>query len=172
MDKAAKHDSGKARYDLIPIEAEEKVADVLTFGTKKYDAHNWRKGLSYSRLYSASRRHLKAFWQGEKLDPESGLPHLAHAIVNELFMLQFELEGRKELDDRYVKQGDKGVVGEAIPRENAGGTPLFESHPEVARERTSAFILAVQNGGDPRKALDDLLKPIPEITQSTSNNGE
>ena len=44
-------------------------------------------------------RHLAAFQRGEDLDPESGLPHLAHAMCN-LRMLTLYSRTYKEGDDR------------------------------------------------------------------------
>ena len=97
-----KHDVGKPRMDLLPSEALEEVAKVLTFGAQKYDAHNWRKGVQYSRLTAALLRHLGAWQRGEDLDPESGLSHIAHAACNAIFLLTFISEGdRLDLDDRY-----------------------------------------------------------------------
>lgn len=43
---------------------------------------NWRLGYDWSLSYDALQRHLNAFWSGEDLDPESGLPHLAHAAFH------------------------------------------------------------------------------------------
>ena len=80
--EGTKFDGGKRRMDLIPHEALYAMADVLTFGAEKYDAHNWRKGLEHSRLYAAAQRHLTAYWSGETMDPESGLNHLAHAMTD------------------------------------------------------------------------------------------
>jgi hypothetical protein len=45
-------------------------------------------------------RHRLAFWNGEDYDPESGLPHLAHAAWHDLAELAFFLKGLGT-DDRY-----------------------------------------------------------------------
>jgi len=96
-----KYDEGKPRYDLLPTEALEEIVRVYTYGCQKYEANNWRKGIEYSRLFAACQRHLWKFWRGEDKDTESGLHHLAHAGFSILGMLQFALEGRSELDDRW-----------------------------------------------------------------------
>ena len=93
-----KHDKEKLRMDLIPYEAMEGLAEVLSFGANKYSDHNWRGGVAHSRLYAACQRHLSSYWNGETLDPESGLNHLKHALVNITFMLSLPEE-----DDRYAK---------------------------------------------------------------------
>ena len=64
------------------------IADVLEarvhgFGVQKYPDEsgvpNWSKGMPWSWFYDALRRHIAAYWSGETINPESGLPHLAHA---------------------------------------------------------------------------------------------
>lgn len=96
-----KHDQGKVRMDLLPPVALEQVAKVLTFGADKYDDHNWRKGFKYSRLIGAALRHIFSFSRGENLDPETGLPHLAHAACCILFLIDHTLLGYG-VDDRYT----------------------------------------------------------------------
>jgi hypothetical protein len=91
VDAGKKFDTGKLRWDLIPIEYVEDVVKVLTFGAAKYGANNWQKvedGLS--RYYAALMRHIVAWKRGETDDPESNLPHLAHAMCNILFIQWIE----------------------------------------------------------------------------------
>lgn len=89
-----KHDVGKLRLDLIPPEAMRAMGDVLTYGADKYGDRNWEKGISADRVYAALLRHLLAWREGEATDPESGLPHLAHALTNAGMLVA--LERRKE----------------------------------------------------------------------------
>jgi hypothetical protein len=82
-----KDDGGKPRWDLLPFEALSHVVDVLTFGAKKYAPDNWRQVDGWRwRYFRAGLGHLVAWWRGEKLDQESGLPHLAHAACCVLFL--------------------------------------------------------------------------------------
>jgi hypothetical protein len=97
---AKKYDSGKLPWDLLPIEATEAMIQVLEFGATKYDAHNWRKGFTYSRVSAAALRHLTSWMRGEQTDPESGLSHLAHCMCCIAFLLTYELTGTGT-DDRY-----------------------------------------------------------------------
>lgn len=101
-DKGLKFDNDKAPMDLIPYEAEEAIAQVFAFGQKKYDRANWAKGIDYSRLISATKRHLGRFNKGEDLDDESSLNHIAHAACN-LVMLLWMIKNRDDCDDRWVK---------------------------------------------------------------------
>lgn len=89
-----KFDHGKPRPGLLPAVALLEVSKVMAFGAKKYGDNNWQ-GLSdfQARYYDALQRHMLAWQMGEKLDQESGLPHLAHAGCCVLFMLWKELTG-------------------------------------------------------------------------------
>lgn len=87
MTDGLKYDQGKLRYDLLPVEAEREIVEVLTFGAAKYGDANWRKVTDARKRYlAAARRHLAAWMRGERLDSESGLPHLAHAATCVMFL--------------------------------------------------------------------------------------
>ena len=96
-----KHDTDKLPLDLLDPLALEGLAAVLQFGAKKYAAHNWRGGLSYSRLIAALLRHTFALLRGEDTDKESGLPHIDHVGCCWMF-LSNAMKTRKDLDDRYT----------------------------------------------------------------------
>jgi hypothetical protein len=94
-----KFDSEKPPMTLISRRAQEEEAKVLAFGAKKYDKWNWSRGIAWSRVLDAAIRHLIAFADGEDVDPETGLSHLAHARCCTGFLLDYEKE-HPELDDR------------------------------------------------------------------------
>lgn len=97
---ALKFDNGKNRFDLIPPYALWEIARIYTYGAQKYEDNNWlRSGMKWGRFFSAIMRHLWKWWGGEKLDKESGLPHLAHAAWGCLALLQYEKE-KLGVDDR------------------------------------------------------------------------
>lgn len=96
-----KHDTEKPRMDLLDHTAMVGIADVLSFGAKKYAAHNWRGGLSYSRLIAAAYRHLGAINSGDDVDAESGLPHVDHLGCCVMFLSNM-MKTRLDLDDRYT----------------------------------------------------------------------
>lgn len=98
--EALKFDQDKPRMELLPMEALREVSKVLTYGAAKYEEHNWRGGLEYSRLYGAMLRHLTSFIEGEDTDPETQLSHIAHMVCGGLFLLTFIIEKRAELDNR------------------------------------------------------------------------
>jgi len=95
-----KFDNEKVPMDLLSPIALEQIAKVMAFGAKKYDRHNWRAGIAWSRIIAASLRHIFSFLKGEDKDPETGLSHIAHAACCLMFLLTYE-DDRKEFDDRY-----------------------------------------------------------------------
>ena len=88
-----KDDEGKARFDLVEPEFEAAVAKVLTYGANKYEPNSWQHVEdAENRYYASLRRHINAFRKGDKIDPESGLSHLAHAACNIMFLMHFDKE--------------------------------------------------------------------------------
>jgi len=87
VEQFMKFDTDKLRYDLVPPSAIKALAEVLTYGAKKYKPNNWRNG-EVDRYVAALYRHLEAWRDGEQIDEESGMRHLAHAITNIAFLLE------------------------------------------------------------------------------------
>lgn len=95
MTEGRKDDHGKTRWDLLPLQGIEQVARVSGYGAGKYGEDNWRAVSGWRRRYvAAAFRHLYAHCTrgglagGLPLDEESGLPHLAHAAISLLFVLE------------------------------------------------------------------------------------
>lgn len=96
---APKFDNGKLQYSLVPTIAIKSLAEVLTFGASKYAPNIWQKVNDGERRYlDALYRHLEAYRSGEKIDNDSGLSHLKHAITNLSFLLHFEEQKEKNND--------------------------------------------------------------------------
>lgn len=86
----AKADAGKPRPTLVPVSLIEAVASIREYGVAKYhDPDNWKK-VEPQRYKDAAYRHWLAYLKGEKLDPESGLPHLHHCACNLAFLIEME----------------------------------------------------------------------------------
>ena len=107
MSEGVKYDQEKPDYSLVPFGAMDQVVKVLTYGAKKYDRFNWEK-VESRRYQAAALRHISAYMQGEKIDPESGVNHLAHAICSLLFLTDFDLKESAEgvtdsVTDLYTK---------------------------------------------------------------------
>lgn len=87
------------RYDLIPAGPLRTLAELYGKGAEKYDDDNWRRGYSWRLSFAALNRHLWQFWDGQDLDEETGLPHLASVAWHAFSLLEF-MERHPEFDDR------------------------------------------------------------------------
>jgi len=103
---AKKANKGKPRMSLLPAKPLIEVAKVLTAGAEIYGDHNWRKGMPYTVNLDAALRHIYKFIDGQDTDEDSKLSHLAHAIVDLMFVLEYQLTGTGE-DDRFVQGATK-----------------------------------------------------------------
>ena len=90
VDKFMKFDDGKLKYNLLPPKAFKEMAKVLTYGAKKYKPNNWQHVDDTTRYIDALYRHLEAWRAGDKIDEESKLSHLSHALTNIAFLIHFE----------------------------------------------------------------------------------
>ena len=107
----AKFDQGKPPIHLVPTKTISDAAYVFGFGAQKYGENNWREDLNimpFSRQYSSIQRHMMAWFSGEDLDPESGLPHLDHALT-QLMILKTSVDfaDKTQIDDRYIDANSK-----------------------------------------------------------------
>jgi len=94
IEEFIKFDGDKLRPDLVPISSINALAEVLTFGARKYKPNNWRNNKDLSRYEAAMWRHWLKYLEGEVHDQESGMPHLWHAMTNMAFLI--ELDGQSK----------------------------------------------------------------------------
>jgi hypothetical protein len=97
MTEGRKDDAGKPRPTLVQRDmanALQQVLQVAEYGARKYAPGNWLQVPDAVQRYTdAMLRHQQAHLRGEVRDPESGLPHMAHAAWCALAVL--ELGARK-----------------------------------------------------------------------------
>lgn len=95
----AKLDAGKNRLGLVVggfSRALRAVGRVGTFGAEKYTAHGWVSVPDGQERYTdAMYRHLLDEAAGEVLDPQTGIPHAAHAAWNALARLDLLLRAQE-----------------------------------------------------------------------------
>ena len=94
-------DVGKPPLELLSPTALLEIAKVLEYGKGKYALHGWRGGFEWSRIAGSVLRHTFAWLDGEDIDSESGLQHLAHAGCDIMFLLEWA-KSHPEFDDRYM----------------------------------------------------------------------
>lgn len=101
MSLASRFNKDKLQWSLVDFKSFEEMVRVLEFGAQKYAPNNWKKGLPVNQICESTLRHLFAFMNGEDVDEESKLNHIAHAQCNLMF-LQWMLANKPELDNRVV----------------------------------------------------------------------
>lgn len=97
----AKLDAGKPRMGLVLGKfgnALKAVAEVGTYGAKKYSDNGWLDvPQSQERYTDAGLRHEFAYLAGEECDSDTNLLHLAHRAWNSLAVLELKLREMKKL---------------------------------------------------------------------------
>lgn len=102
--------------DKLPLHLWPTTATILGSlglldGMLKYGRTNWRDaGVRASIYYDAARRHLDAWFEGEDEDPDSGLPHLAHALACLAILVDARAANRLTDDRMYRGAFYRAVV--------------------------------------------------------------
>jgi len=90
----------KVPFSTISAPVVAEVGLAMLEGALKYGRHNYRAiGVRASVYYDACIRHLSAYWEGEDIDPDSGLPHIIKAIACLVVLRDSQLMGNS-VDDR------------------------------------------------------------------------
>lgn len=107
--------SQKLPLHLWPSTATAMGCLGLLDGALKYGRANWRaSGVRASIYFDAASRHLNAWFEGEEQDPDSGLPHLAHALACLAIVVDAEAAGLL-VDDRQVQGGYRALISKLTP---------------------------------------------------------
>ena len=93
----------KAPLHLVPTGPLYKVGLAMLEGGRKYGAHNYRAmGTRASVYYDAAMRHITQWWEGEDVDPDSGIHHLMKAAACLFVQRDSQMMGN-DVDDRPIK---------------------------------------------------------------------
>lgn len=104
--------SSKIPYHLWPETATVVGCMGMLDGAYKYGRSNYRvMGVKASVYVDAARRHITAWMEGEDNAPDSGVPHLGHALCCLAIIVDAEAAG-KLIDDRMVQGGYNQLVEE------------------------------------------------------------
>ena len=107
--------------DKVPMHLWPNSASVLGVmglldGALQYGRCNWRAvGVRASIYYDALRRHADAWFEGEDIDPKSGLPHTAHMLATLAIIVDAIAEGRFRDDRMYTRGGYRRLIDDMTP---------------------------------------------------------
>lgn len=109
---------GKPRVELLDADALLGVADVLSYGAKKYADNNWKKGMPWSIVIGCLLRHTFDLMRGKDFDNcdekcenrdadwckfHSRLPTVDLIHCNAMFLGHY-WRHQKNHDDRFKKE--------------------------------------------------------------------
>lgn len=107
--------SSKLPLHLFPTTAIAAGSLALLEGAVKYGRANFRAVDIRASIYKdAIDRHMQSWWEGEDIDPDSGLNHLYKALACIAIMIDAKAAGKLN-DDRMVAGGYKSIVEELTP---------------------------------------------------------
>ena len=74
--------SKKPPMSAVPANVLRELGVAMLEGAVKYGRHNYRVApIRASVYYDAVLRHIIKWWEGEDIDPDSGLHHLVKAVA-------------------------------------------------------------------------------------------
>ena len=97
-----KYSQGIRKYPISPVPAPVlgEIGVAMLEGSLKYGYYNFRKtDISATTYYDAVNRHMSAWWEGEDIDPDSGLSHVVKAAASLILLRDAMINYRLE-DDR------------------------------------------------------------------------
>lgn len=90
----------KPPMSTVPNLVLQELGVAMLEGARKYGRHNYRdSAVRASVYYDALMRHAMTWWEGEDIDPDSGLSHITKAIAT-LTVLRDGMISGKWVDDR------------------------------------------------------------------------
>lgn len=113
-------------------------------GALKYGRHNYRvAGVRASVYYDATRRHIDAYWEGQDVDPDSGLHHVTKAITSLMVLRDAMLQGMCT-DDRPPQNVDLPQFFKDLNEKSAKLLEVYKDRDPVHYTK--------QNSGEPPNA--------------------
>lgn len=110
---------------VLPQRVLGEVGLGMLEGARKYGRHNYRvAGVRASVYVDAVWRHLAAWWEGEDIDPDSGLSHVTKAIASLFVLRDGMMQGNWE-DDRPP------ACAPWTSEQNAKAAAIVAKHPDA-----------------------------------------
>lgn len=144
----------KLPVHLVPPTAVAALARCFAEGAVKYGPYNWRTArISSTVYYAAALRHLMAWYDGEDIDSDSGLPHIHKAMACLAMLADAQMIGK--LNDNRPPVGAFGNVVEATREDRKPEAPARRRLPstdeeyrnwELSPAETTAYIAELNRG--------------------------
>jgi hypothetical protein len=138
--------TGKVPISTVSFQVLGEVGLAMLEGARKYGRHNYRvAGVRASVYFDAVvMRHLGGWWEGEDLDPDTGLSHVTKAIAALCVLRDSMLQGNW-VDDRPPAVRDTAW----IQRLNDRAKALIAKYPSPPPAYTRSSSLT--SGPQPRR---------------------
>lgn len=94
--KGTRNNEGKPKWSLVHYNSLVPMIRVLEWGAKEYGVGNWQKGLDKKEILESMQRHLASLMDGEELDEQTGLSHMAHIQCNAMFYNYMKQQDREK----------------------------------------------------------------------------
>ena len=117
----------KTPLSTLPFRVLWLVGLAMLEGALKYGRHNYRGvGVRASVYFDAVvARHLGPWWEGEDIDPDSGLSHIDKALAALMVMRDSMLQGN------FVDDRPPCAIGLDMPALNAYAGQLMDRYAKV-----------------------------------------
>jgi hypothetical protein len=139
----------KAPLHAVPCQPLYEVGLAMMEGGRKYGTHNYRSvGVRASVYYDAVMRHITAWWEGEDIDPESGIHHLMKAAACEFVYRDAEIMGNVE-DDRPIRHPNKLDMNKF----NGLAANIIKKYPDCVKPFTHSGTLKPKPITDPAQLV-------------------
>lgn len=114
------------QYCTVPATIIWELGVAMLEGARKYGRHNYRVvGVRSSIYIDAAKGHMDCWWEGEDIDPDSGLSHLTKAMASLAVLRDAMIQG-KLVDDRPPKT-DIDTIRNALQKVVED---IFERYPD------------------------------------------
>lgn len=117
--------SAKAGISCLPVRVLWHVGLAMLEGSVKYGKFNYRAvGVRASVYFDAAvGRHLFSWWEGQDIDPDSGMHHIDKAIAGLMVLRDSMLQGNWTDDRPPCKEVDMAEL-------NALASALIDQHAD------------------------------------------
>lgn len=100
----------KVGLSAVPMGPIFELGEAMDEGARKYGRHNFREvgKIKASVYFDAAMGHLADWWEGQDVDPDSGLSHVTKVIAGLVVLRDSMLHGTFEDDRPKVNLGTAG----------------------------------------------------------------